>query len=102
MGNLGVVLRAARRFDEAITSHHEAAQIFRDTGDRHGEGKALGNIGIALQEVQRFTEAVAACQAAAQIFRDTDDQRSVGIALDHLGRALRGAAGTGGGLSEDS
>jgi hypothetical protein len=37
-------LRYVRRFDEAITAHQDAAAIFRETGDRHGEGAALDNL----------------------------------------------------------
>ena len=36
--NLGVALQEVRRFEEAITAHQDAVGIFRETGDRHGEG----------------------------------------------------------------
>ena len=49
LNNLGIALREVRRFDEAITAHQDAAAIFRETGDRHGEGTALTNLGLALQ-----------------------------------------------------
>ena len=38
LNNLGVTLRQVRRFEEAITAHQDAAAIYRETGDRHGEG----------------------------------------------------------------
>ena len=44
MNNLGVALGEVRRFEEAITAHQDAAAIFRETGDRHGEGTALSNL----------------------------------------------------------
>ena len=37
-----------QRFEEAITVLQDAAAIFRETGDRHGEGMALNNLGGAL------------------------------------------------------
>ena len=50
LNNLGNALQEARRFEEAITACQDAAAIFRETGDRHGEGIALGSLGVALQE----------------------------------------------------
>lgn len=44
LNNLGLALRQVRRFEEAITAHQEAAAIYRETGDRHGEGIALNNL----------------------------------------------------------
>jgi hypothetical protein len=37
------------RFEEAISACQDAAAIFRETGDRHGEGKALDSLGTALR-----------------------------------------------------
>ena len=73
-----------RRFEEAITAHHAAAAIYRETGDRHGEGLALEGLGLALQEVRRFAEAATAYQDALAIYRETGDQYREGIALENL------------------
>jgi tetratricopeptide (TPR) repeat protein len=81
LGNLGLALCKAGRFDEAITACQDAAAIYRETGDRHSEGIALNNLGIALREVRRFDETFTACQDAAAIFRETGDRHSEGIAL---------------------
>jgi tetratricopeptide (TPR) repeat protein len=54
---LGLAMREVRRFEEAITAHTQARDIYRDLGDRHGEGTAWNNLGNALQEVRRFEEA---------------------------------------------
>ena len=42
--NLGVALREAGRFQEAITAHQDAAAIYRKTGDKYSEGIALNNL----------------------------------------------------------
>ncbi len=47
-----------RRFDEAITVHRHAGDLFRQIGDRHGEAQAWTNLGNALGEVERFDEAI--------------------------------------------
>ena len=67
-----------RRFDEAITAHQDAAAIYRDTGDRHGEGTARNNLGLALRQVRRFDEAITAHQDAAAIYRETGDRHGEG------------------------
>ena len=60
LDNLGLALREVRRFEEAITACQDAAAIYRETGDRHGEGMALSNLGVALRQVRRFEEAITA------------------------------------------
>ncbi|MBN6040043.1 tetratricopeptide repeat protein [Amycolatopsis sp. 195334CR] len=87
--NLGAALREVRRFDEAITHLQQAAAIFRETADRHGEGQALGNLGNVLREVRRFDEAITHLQQAAAIFRETADRHGEGQALTSLGNVLR-------------
>ncbi|MBN6039999.1 tetratricopeptide repeat protein [Amycolatopsis sp. 195334CR] len=86
---LGLALRYVRRFDEAITHHQRAAAIFRETGDRHGEGQALNNLGLALQEVRRFDDAITAHERDLAICRETGDRHGEGQALNNLGLALR-------------
>ena len=58
-----------RRFDEAITAYQDAVAIFRETGDRQGEGIALGNLGLALRAVRRFDEAIIAHEDAVDHLR---------------------------------
>jgi tetratricopeptide (TPR) repeat protein len=86
---LGLALLEVRRFDEAITAHETARDIFRETGDRHGEGMAWNNLGLALQNVGRFDEAITAHRADLQICRETGDRHGEGTAWNNLGVALR-------------
>ena len=88
LGNLGVALREARRFEEAITTNQEVVAMFREIGDRHGEARALGNLGAALIEARRFDEAITTCQKAAAICREVGDRHGEGTALDNLGVVL--------------
>ncbi|MGV9365556.1 tetratricopeptide repeat protein, partial [Amycolatopsis sp. NPDC003731] len=82
--NLGLALRAARRFDEAITAHQRAVDIYRELGDDHGEGQAWNNLGLAMQEVRRFDEAITAHQQAINIHREVGDRRGEGQAWNNL------------------
>ena len=78
-----------RRFEEAITAYQDAAAIYREIGDRHGEGMALDNLGTALAEVRRFEEAITAHQDSAAIFQETGDRYRESIVLEHLEQARR-------------
>jgi hypothetical protein len=44
LNNLGLALLEVGRFEEAISAHQDAAAIYRETGDRHGENIALRNV----------------------------------------------------------
>lgn len=63
--------------------------IFRETGDRHSQGRALDNLGFAYQEMGRLEEAITCHQQAVAIFRETGDRYSEGMALDNLGIAYQ-------------
>jgi tetratricopeptide (TPR) repeat protein len=75
-------------FIEAISALQDGAQAFRDTGDRHGEGRAREILGIVLGEVGRPAEALDALQEAIHIFRDSGDRHREGVALSDLGIVL--------------
>jgi tetratricopeptide (TPR) repeat protein len=89
LNNLGVALRQASRFDEAINAHQQAAKIYRETNDRHLEGEALNNLGGALVRVRRFDQAIDTLRQAVEIYRETNDRHREGMALNNLGLALR-------------
>jgi tetratricopeptide (TPR) repeat protein len=64
---------AVRRFDEAITAHQTARDIFQETGDRHREAGAWNNLGIAFREMRRFDEARHCWSEAARAYLETGD-----------------------------
>ncbi|MFB7260777.1 tetratricopeptide repeat protein [Streptomyces nojiriensis] len=76
-------------FDDWITLTTCALTIYREVGDRHGEGTALNNLGLALGEVRRFEEAINAHTQALAICRELGDRRGEGQVLNNLGLALR-------------
>jgi tetratricopeptide (TPR) repeat protein len=88
LNRLGFALCAVRRFDEAISAHEKARDIFREFGDRHGEARAANGLGLALSEVDRFDEAVPAHEQACDIFREFGDQHGEAMAWNNLGIAL--------------
>jgi len=74
--NLGIVLAARGRFDEAIENYRQAIQINPNLAD------ALNNLGTALVAERRFDEAIENYRQAIQI--DPNDAK----ALNNLGNAL--------------
>ena len=69
-----------RRFEEAITAHQQAGEIYRETGDGYGRAETLENLGgvhadtgqtglarRALGEAVTLYEAVSADRDAARI-----------------------------------
>ncbi|MFF2436663.1 tetratricopeptide repeat protein [Streptomyces sp. NPDC058107] len=82
-------LHYRRYFDEWVTLTTTALAVFRELGDRHGEGGALNNLGTALRQVRRFEEAIDAETQAAAVFRELGDRHSEGTALNNLGTALQ-------------
>jgi tetratricopeptide (TPR) repeat protein len=87
--NFGNALQQARRFDEAITAHQQAGALFREVGDRHGEGQAWNNLGVALAEVRRFDEAITAHGRTGYIYRELGDLHGEATVWNNLGLALR-------------
>jgi hypothetical protein len=50
--SLGGALRQVRRFDDAIAACQDAVAIYRQDGDRHGEGIALNQAQLAQNQHQ--------------------------------------------------
>ena len=59
-----------RRFEEAISACRDAAAIYRETGDRHGEGTALNNLAVAYWEIGQPGRAAACGREAAAAMRE--------------------------------
>jgi tetratricopeptide (TPR) repeat protein len=80
-GNLGNVLRAHRRLDEAEASHRRAIAVKSDYAEAHN------NLGSVLRDLGRFEEAVASYRRALAIKPDfAMAHDNLGLALQSLGR----------------
>ncbi|HEX6077448.1 MAG TPA: tetratricopeptide repeat protein [Micromonosporaceae bacterium] len=79
-----------RHFTDLITITTHARDIYRQTGDLHGEGRAWNNLGLALAGVRRFDEAIEAHTRAREIFERTGDLHGEGTVWCNLGLALAG------------
>jgi Flp pilus assembly protein TadD len=93
LNNLGSALAETGRFEEAITGHHQAADIYQQLGDSHGEARAMGNLGLALIQVGRSADAREAFEHASRLFvapqAYDDADRVVGLLTTLNGAAPR-------------
>ncbi|MFJ9945543.1 ATP-binding protein [Streptomyces erythrochromogenes] len=88
---LALYLQFRRYLDDWITLTSAALTIYREAGDRHGEGRALNDLGIALHSARRFGESIDAHTQATTTFREVGDHHREGQALNNLGIALHSA-----------
>jgi tetratricopeptide (TPR) repeat protein len=82
--SLGLALREAGRFDEAVAAHSHAGELFVEVADRQGEALAWLNLGLALASGRRMDEAITASERALAAYRETGDHRGAG----HSGEVL--------------
>lgn len=58
------------QFTEALQSLQSALEIYRDIGDRAGEGRALGNLGIAYANQGQYPQAINRFEQSLTITRE--------------------------------
>ncbi|MFJ4478775.1 tetratricopeptide repeat protein [Streptomyces xanthochromogenes] len=75
-------------FTDSIRLSTAAAAVFRQAGDRLGEGDALNTLGAALVSVRDLERAVDIFREVVGICRDAGDRRHEAMALHNLGSAL--------------
>ncbi|MEV6344287.1 tetratricopeptide repeat protein [Actinoplanes sp. NPDC051851] len=67
----------------------EALVLYRRTGDRIGEGRALTNLGVAEDHLGRYAAAAERLEQALVLYRATGHRHGEAIALHNLGVAER-------------
>ncbi|WP_051806399.1 ATP-binding protein [Streptomyces sp. NRRL F-2747] len=75
-------------FTDSIRLSTVAAAVFREAGDRLGEGDALNTLGAALVSVRDLERAAETFRQVVGICRDAGDRRHEAMALHNLGSAL--------------
>ena len=75
------------QYQAAIQSLETALNIYREIGDRNGEGKALNNLGIAYSDLGQYQKAIEFYQQSLTITREIGDRNGEGFALGNLGLA---------------
>ncbi|MEO1510382.1 MAG: tetratricopeptide repeat protein, partial [Cyanobacteria bacterium J06633_23] len=58
LNNLGLVYKDQGRWDEAIQCYEQSLAVYRELGDRHGEGLTLENLGDVYFKRLNFVKAI--------------------------------------------
>ncbi|MFB7474048.1 tetratricopeptide repeat protein [Kitasatospora sp. NPDC056184] len=86
---LGIALRALRRFDEAEAAHRTALTQHQRLGNHHNQAVAWNNLGSTLWALRRFDEAEAAHRTALTQYQELGDHNREAIAWNEIGRTLQ-------------
>src|SRR5262249_56449737 len=83
---LGEASWFATRYREALAYSREAADAYRDTGDRHGLATASSHSAICCWHLGRPAEAIAHLREALSLYREVGDRRGEAKTLNNLGQ----------------
>lgn len=83
--NLGEVLHAQGRDDEARPLIQKALDIFNEVKNTRWQAVALVNLGLIEHSASRFTSAEPYFRRALKLYKDIGDRRGIGEALNRLG-----------------
>ena len=75
------------QFRQALQSWQQCLDLYREIGDRRGEGRALGNLGVAYSDLGQVQRAIDYNQQHLAIAREIGDRPGEGRALGNLGVA---------------
>ncbi|MFZ4270702.1 tetratricopeptide repeat protein [Streptomyces arboris] len=82
--NLGIALTEASRYDDAVTAHGRAVDLFTSLENQHERGKALNGLGSALRDSGRSAAALPIHQAALAAQKDAGDLWEQAAVLNNL------------------
>lgn len=89
LGSLGSAYRDLSLIKTGMKHYKQALKVYRDLGDKAGEGITLGRIGIAHRLSGQAQPAIEHLEQALAIAREVGNQRTEGINLANLGIAYR-------------
>jgi tetratricopeptide (TPR) repeat protein len=85
--SLGNAYNSLGEYQQAIDYHQQSLEIFRDIGDRNGEGLSLMNLGLAYFFQGQYPQAIDLFQQSLEIAREIGDRNTEGNSLSSLGSA---------------
>jgi len=83
--NRGAQQLRQRQVQAALQSWEEALRLYRQSGNRVGEGRILGNFGAVYEALRDYPRAIAAFEESLDVARDIDDYQGIVYALNNLG-----------------
>jgi len=82
---LGLAYHSVSNAERAMICLTDAARLYREVGNRRGEGTALGNLGNAYANLGQTEQAIGCYTQVLAIAREVGDRRSEGGTLGNIG-----------------
>jgi tetratricopeptide (TPR) repeat protein len=85
--NMGHAQVGLRRYDDALSSFRNAAEIFEQLGDNIGRGEQLGNIGSVYRDIEKWGASLDSYFKALETFQEVDHAGGVADQYSNIGYA---------------
>ena len=89
LGKVGIAFSKLGQHNKAIEFYTKSLHIFRELGDRAGEGNALGNLGIVFTRIGQYNKAIEVHTKHLNISRELGNRAGEGSALCDLGNVFQ-------------
>ncbi|MCC5610470.1 tetratricopeptide repeat protein [Nostoc sp. CHAB 5834] len=83
---LGFQQLSQSQFQQAVKTFEQALVIFRQIGDRQGEGATLNSIGANYENLGQYTKALEVSVQALAILKEMGDKSGEAITLSNIGK----------------
>ncbi len=85
--NMGHARLGLQRYEDALSSFRNAAEIFEQLGDKIGQGEQLGNIGSVYRDIEKWDASLNSYFKALEAFEKVDHRRGVADQYSNIGYA---------------
>jgi tetratricopeptide (TPR) repeat protein len=85
--NMGLAQLRLQRYQDALSSFKNAAEIFEQLGDNIGRGEQLGNIGSVYRDIEKWDASLDSYFKALQTFEEVDHKGGVADQYSNIGYA---------------
>ena len=85
--NMGHAQVGLQRYDNALSSFRNAAEIFKQLGDNIGRGEQLGNIGSVYRDIEKWDASLDSYFKALETFEEVDHKRGIADQYSNIGYA---------------
>lgn len=85
-GSLLFAQQTQQSIQNALAKFQTARLLYKEIGEKNGEGKALLQIGVIFQDAGRLGEALESYKAAYNLFKATSNMVEMGTSVNRIGR----------------
>ena len=89
--NIGDVLKAAKRYDQAEAAYRQVLQTYQDLGDQVGEAGTLVRLGNLDEDRQQWDAAIAWHEQARRVFEALKQPANAAVVTGNIGNVLKAA-----------